>query len=130
MSCKFFNTKFQQWKLEHWRSIWNLYDGKIIEQTVIQLSDIPDDILWTGRNGSNYRNANRVVGCINKFLWNNKYLRSHSKAKVYKLVIRSVLPNGVEVISETSKLKIQVQITEFQVEWALCTEIRKGNIIS
>lgn len=59
--------------------------------------------------------TNRIAGCMNGVIWNNKYLRSDTKARIYKSVLRPILTYGTEVRQETAGTRRRIQATEMRV---------------
>ena len=56
--------------------------------------------------------ASAISGCLNSYIWRNKYLRRETKVKIYKTVVRPVM---TETRSVTVKTKQMLNITEMNV---------------
>ena len=77
--------------------------------------------------------VNRVAGCLNNLIWYNKNMRTETKTRIYKSVVRPTITYSVETAAVTSKIKNKMSTLEMRVLRKIkgCTlrdRIRNDNI--
>lgn len=68
---------------------------------------------------NNYKEVRRqamkaasVSGCLRDVAWKNRYLRTESKVKIYKRIVRPIMTYAAETRADTSKTKQLMRATE------------------
>lgn len=56
--------------------------------------------------------ASKISGCLNDFIWKNKYLRTNTKVRIYKTVVRPVMTYAAETRADTTKTRQLLEKTE------------------
>jgi hypothetical protein len=46
--------------------------------------------------------ANRISGCLNDTVWNNKYISRETKSRIYKTVVKQILADAAEARPDTA----------------------------
>lgn len=59
--------------------------------------------------------ANRVAGCLNYTIWNNKHLQAEMKTRIYKSAIRPIITYTAETRPDTKKIERMVETTEMKI---------------
>ncbi|XP_045480918.1 uncharacterized protein LOC123685306 [Harmonia axyridis] len=59
--------------------------------------------------------AMRTAGCLNDTIWNNKHLRTETKARIYKAAIRPIMTYTAETRPDTTKTKRLLETCEMKV---------------
>lgn len=59
--------------------------------------------------------ALRTAGCLNDTIWNNKHLRTETKARIYKAAIRPIMTYTAETRPDTTKTKRLLETCEMKV---------------
>ena len=57
----------------------------------------------------------RIAGCMNNFIWNNKYLTQEAQTRVYKSTIHSVISYASETKPDTAATQRKRQTIEMIV---------------
>jgi len=63
---------------------------------------------------SQANNASRISGYLRDTIWNNKYMSTNSKVRIYKTCIRPILTYAAETRAETAKTKRLARTTEMR----------------
>ena len=58
--------------------------------------------------------TSKISGCLNSAIWSNQYLRTETKVRVYKTVVRPILTYAAEKRPDTAKTSQLLEMTEMQ----------------
>jgi hypothetical protein len=58
--------------------------------------------------------ASRISGCLNETIRSNKYLRTETKARIYKSTVRPTLTYLAETRTDTAKTRQLLELTEME----------------
>ena len=58
--------------------------------------------------------ASRISGCLNETIWSNKYLRTETKVRIYKSIVRPTLTYAAETRTDTAKTRRLLEVTEMK----------------
>jgi hypothetical protein len=59
--------------------------------------------------------ANRIAGCLKHTIWRNKHLRTETKAKIYKTVVRPIMTYTAETRPDTTRTKRMMETCEMKI---------------
>jgi hypothetical protein len=80
-------------------------DDHIIDQ-VLKIKYLGIDIISHGLLQDEVKGqinkANKISGCLNNTVWNNKYITRETKSRIYKTVVRPILAYAAEARSDTA----------------------------
>lgn len=92
-------------------------DGQMIEQVMsvkylgIKLTynnDIEEEVR------EQTMKANRIAGCLNDTIWRNKHIRTETKSRIYKSVVRPVMTYTAETRPQTSRTQRYLETSEMR----------------
>ncbi|XP_044744651.1 uncharacterized protein LOC123306625 [Coccinella septempunctata] len=58
--------------------------------------------------------ATRIAGCLNDAIWRNKHIRTETKSRIYKSVVRPVMTYTAETRPQTSKTQRYLETSEMK----------------
>ncbi|XP_057657794.1 uncharacterized protein LOC130894813 [Diorhabda carinulata] len=94
-------------------------DGTSIEQimetnylgiTLSRCGDVESEV-----KKKQVQKANRAVGCLNNAIWRNKHIRTETKTRIYKVVMRSIMTDKAEMRPDTSKIQRMLETAEMRL---------------